>query len=73
MDDDILKPHEKEERFVCIFCAMIYYTKIYSDREPFRKYSDKIRAKCPRCGLISYKSIDRDRSDPNGEIKDEFY
>ena len=67
-----LKIQEKEEDFTCIFCAMIYSTNIYSDREPFRKYSDKIRAKCPRCGLISYKSINRDRSNPNGEIKDEL-
>jgi hypothetical protein len=72
MTDEVLKPHDEEERFVCLFCAMIYYTNTYSDREPFRKYLDKIWAKCPRCGIISYKAVDRDRSNPNGEIKDEF-
>lgn len=57
MTEDRLKQHDIEERFVCLSCAMIYRTNIYSDREPFRKYYDKIWAKCPRCNCISYKPI----------------
>lgn len=73
MNEDRLKPQEKEERFVCVYCAMIYYTKEYSDREPFRKYFDKIWAKCPRCGTISYKPIEKTKEEMNnGENNNEF-
>ena len=60
-----LKIQEKEEDFTCIFCAMIYSTNIYSDREPFRKYYDKIWSKCPRCECISYKAIEKQNNEIN--------
>lgn len=59
MDDDRLKFQDHEEKFTCLICAMIYKTKIYSNREPFRKMQDKIWARCPRCNNISYKTIDK--------------
>ena len=65
MTDYKLFQHEKEERFVCIACAFIYTTNIYSDEEPFRKYQNKIYTKCPRCGTISYKPIDIEKSKRN--------
>lgn len=58
-----LKIHEKEEKFTCIFCAMIYRTNEYSDREPFRKYYDKIWSKCPRCEWISYKTVEKPKDE----------
>ena len=59
MENEKLRLQEKEEKFTCLFCAMIYKTRLYSDREPFRDNFDKIWTECPRCKSITYKAIDK--------------